>query len=198
MIAYPGAGQGLACLLFFDALPAREDWQRNLSSYEPDIGTLMAAVGKTLWHQSQESTDCRWVRLMAIAAAGKMYLNPKLRDVGDQLQNYPNQFDQSSVRPSIRSIEGSLDGLSPPDPAWAKAFWHEAWENTPCAEIVQQPTQPKFGEVTTWQLVQELQEKLIEHWYETHETTRNRPASRCRVRHGILCAQNTRRDDGDR
>ena len=131
----------------------------------------MAAVGKTLWHQSQESTDCRWVRLMAMVAANKLHFAPKLAGRTEELRHYPDKYDQRSVQPFIRATEMALDGLAKLDHAWAKAFWREAWESTPCLEIVQQPTQPTFGDVITRQAVHDLHEKLVEHWCETHEST---------------------------
>ena len=165
------ARKGLACLLFFEELPAREDWQRHLTSYDPDIDILMAAVGSTIWHQSQASTDCRWVRLMAMISAGKLFFDPELQDRLKELIHYPGRYDQRGVRPSIRAIEITLDGLAQMDKTWAKAFWREAWESTPCLEIVKPSSEPIIRDITTRQAVHELQEKLTAHWYDTHATT---------------------------
>ena len=167
----PGVGEGLACLLIFDGLPAREDWLRHLSSYQPDTHILMMAVGKSLWHQSVEATDCRWVRVMGFMAAGKMHFPPELKRNVEELLEYPDKYDQREVRPKVRANEITLNGLEPMDPAWAEAFWREAWETTPCFEFVQPSEHPEFGDVITRQAVQELHDKLSEHWSETHETT---------------------------
>jgi hypothetical protein len=59
--------QALAPLLLFEGLPARDTWKEKLQAETPDSSApmiLMEAVRLTLFHQSQEATDCRWVRVM--------------------------------------------------------------------------------------------------------------------------------------
>ena len=171
MVSQPGAGEGLACLLFFDLLPAREDWERHLVGFKLDFDILMMAVGRTLWHQSEEATDCRWVRVMATAAAGKMSFNAELQEICDELVHYPHNYDQQKVRPVVRAMEGSMGALSPTDPKWAEDFWREAWEETPCMGIIRDPEQPKFGVVTPRRAIVEMHEKLNAHWEDTHSNT---------------------------
>jgi len=60
----PEVANALATLRLFSTLPGAEVWNSALPSIDPDVELLMTAVGNTLWHQSQEATDCRWVRLM--------------------------------------------------------------------------------------------------------------------------------------
>ena len=171
IVSQPGAAEGLTCLLFFDSLPAKEDWERHLSGFNLEISLLMMAVGGTLWHQSEEATDCRWVRVMAKIAAGKMHFTPALKEIGNELLHYPHNYDQRKVRPVVRSIEGSMGGLSPTDPKWTEDFWREAWEETPCIGIIREHEQPDFDVVTPRRAITQMHEKLHAHWEDTHSST---------------------------
>jgi hypothetical protein len=164
----PEAAAALATLRLFEALPARPTWDKLLPRIEPNIGLLMKAVGATLWHQSQEATDCRWVRLMGQVVTGRLHIPG---DIAKQWFGYPNEGDQRSVRPSIRAAEISQNPFDPPDLTWPKAFWHEAWMNTPCLELVQRTpiTVPDTG--VTRSGVSRVIELLKAHWEETHSTT---------------------------
>ncbi len=171
MIEPPEVSEALSALRLFAALPGREDWLQELQklpSIEPSVGLLMNAVGGTLWHQSQEATDCRWVRLMAQVVAGKFHV-PDERAA--EWLNYPNEGDQRSVRPSIRAAEMAQNPLEPPDLTWPRAFWVEAWANTPCIPIAQRHIQPSINETVTRQAISEVCDRLEEHWNQTHSTT---------------------------
>ena len=72
IIEPPDAAHALATLRLFESLPARETWDRLLPAVAPNVELLMDAVGATLWHQSQEATDCRWIKLMAQVLTGKL------------------------------------------------------------------------------------------------------------------------------
>ena len=164
----PEAARALCALRLFNALPAREDWLQFLPSLEPRVDLLMDAVGSTLWHQSQEATDCRWLRLMANVIAGKFF---PLRETIEELLRYPNEGDQRAVRPSIRAIEIGLNLPDPPDLTWSNTFWKEAWENTPCIVLGQQQHKFSIDETVTRQAISRLCECLENHWQETHSTT---------------------------
>lgn len=101
-----GARRALAPLLLFDSLPGRDIWQAQLADQQPDGRTLFEAVRLTLFHQSQEATDCRWVRLMG-AVFGRRIIVPNEQLLS--LNGYPTKGDQTIVRPSIRSAEGVMD-----------------------------------------------------------------------------------------
>ncbi len=164
----PEASHVLCALRLFNALPAREDWVQVLPSFEPRVDLLMDAVGSTLWHQSQEATDCRWLRLMANVIAGKFHLS---RETAEELLRYPDEGEQRSIRPSIRAIEIGLNLPDPPDLTWPNAFWKEAWKNTPCIVLGQQQRQFSIDETVTRQAISRLCEHLENHWQETHSTT---------------------------
>ena len=115
MVEPPEASVALSSLHLFAALPGKEEWHQELPTIEPDVGLLMNAVGCTLWHQSQEATDCRWVRLMAQVISGKFHIPA---ETADKWFKYPNEGDLRSVRPSIRAAEMAQNPLEPPDLTW--------------------------------------------------------------------------------
>lgn len=164
----PEAAAALATLKLFENLPARDDWDSALPNIEPNVGLLMDAVGSTLWHQSQEATDCRWLRVMAQVMAGRFHLPA---DFGDEWIKYPNEGDQRSVRPSIRAAEIAQNPFEPPDLTWPRAFWEEAWAHTPCIEFVKRPTPIQIDETITRQSISNIIAVLETHWKQTHSTT---------------------------
>jgi hypothetical protein len=165
----PEAAQALATLRLFQSLPGRESWDELLPNISPDLDLLMDAVGNTLWHQSQQATDCRWVRLMASVLTGKWKVPP---EIAEEWLGYPEEGDQRKVRPSIRAAEGAYQGLSSPDLTWANDFWDEAWRNTPCLALVNQGSEPLLADETiTRQSIHEIMEQLENHWADTHLTT---------------------------
>ena len=84
--ANPTTSRALSTLLMFEGLPAREEWEAHLSPHEASLSLLMSAVGKTLFHQSPEATDCRWVWVTGVAAAGHMFVNSSLTDYVDLIK----------------------------------------------------------------------------------------------------------------
>ncbi len=167
------ASLALCTLRLFDDLPGKEEWDQALRLIEPDIDLLMDAVGNTLWHQTQEATDCRWVRLMAKVISGKMHFPKEMKEMVNECFKYPNEGDQNSVQPIIRAAEMAFDASKPPDLTWPKAFWEAAWANTPCIVLQQRHSQPSIDETVavTRQAISELCDRLEEHWVQTHLTT---------------------------
>ena len=161
----------LSSLLFFDALPGRECWEKHLPQVEPDLDRLMVAVSAVLPHQSQQATDCRWLRLMTKAAAGKMFLPREEAHLADELLNYPNKYDQHQVRPTIRAMEGAISSFNAPDLTWPTAFWNESRVKTGCIKAPQQDSQPSFDGTVTRQNISEIRNHLEEHWQQTYPTT---------------------------
>lgn len=164
----PETAAALATLRLFEGLPAREDWNEALPDIEPNIELLMDAVGSTLWHQSQEATDCRWLRVMAQVVAGRFHLPA---DFGDEWFKYPNLGDQREVRPSIRAAEIGHNPFEPPDLTWPRGFWEEAWVHTPCLALVDRPASVEIEQGVTRQSVSSAMEALEMHWEATHSTT---------------------------
>lgn len=164
----PIAYKALPVLRLFNTLPGKESWYKFLPESPLSLDLLMDAVGSTLWHQSQEATDCRWLRVMAQVIAGKLHIP---REMAEQWIGYPNVGDQRSVRPSIRACEMQTNPLEPPDLTWPNNFWDEAWKNTPCF-ILDKPKKNEIPiQVVTRKTISDAFESLESHWVRTHKTT---------------------------
>lgn len=146
-------------ILLFPELPCREDWLAAIGDEptEEDWEILRSSVGRSLWHQSQEATDARW--LVVFFALISRRLNLPSEDSIREILEYPAFGDPRAVRPTIRAAElGLLMGSEEPDPRagqWAAHFWDYCLEKTPCepwaAEAVMEvrpgTTRARVGEV---------------------------------------------------
>jgi hypothetical protein len=130
--AIQGDGALFAILLRFDNLPAKERWQKIAVHDGESFDILKAAVGTAFWHQSQEATDCRWMRVFAMLASGSLLFPQGAEDKVREIVEYPDYGDQRGVRPSIRALEGAADGTKDGFrvSAWSPSFWKQAYEFT--------------------------------------------------------------------
>ena len=128
------ARKTLGSLLLFDELPDRAHWERHVDqpSDEDAFAWVAGGVAVTLDHQSQEATDCRWVRLCAKLAIGKMHFAEHLSEMAHEIVEYPNRGDPRSVRPKIRAGESGLDMGPDDEDEWPATFWREGWRKTHC------------------------------------------------------------------
>lgn len=154
----------LTILRLFPSLPAKETWYKYLPAAAPNMNLLMSAVGETLFHQTQEATDCRWLRVMALVAANKIHIP---RDEIEKLIHYPNMGDQRYVRPMIRSLEMTF---TIENKNWPTGFWNECWENTPCL-VPREPKERSENIDNGLSSVELIHSQLISHWKKTHKTT---------------------------
>jgi hypothetical protein len=145
------ASNVLPALLLFDGLPDREHWAKHLPAPDPENHwhVLSRAVARTTDHQSQESTDCRWLRVFLAVTQKKMLIQAELER---EIAEYPNLGDMRMVRPLIRSAEAALDqsGTGFQTPPWADNFWNECWTKTDCAQAHRrdEPVKEISGAVT--------------------------------------------------
>lgn len=158
----------LTVLRLFKRLPARDTWLKYLPNTEPDVELLMRAVGMCLPHQSQEATDCRWLKVMIRVVSGKFHV-PEM--MVRSWVGYPYEGDQRSIRPSIRACEMAQNPLIENDLTWATDFWQEAWKNSPCLEMISHETQPLDDSICTKEKLLLIRGALEAHWSETHSTT---------------------------
>ena len=117
-------------LLHFDDLPGKERWAAVVPHpNDSDFAVAKNAVAVTLWHQTQEATDCRWMKVMAAVVTGAMNLPDE--ELWKEITEYPNYGDMRGVRSMIRANEGSIDMMSPSTPsAWSPRFWQQAYDLT--------------------------------------------------------------------
>ena len=167
----PGTGRALAPLTIFDSLPAREDWASKVASGQQSVDLLMSAVGGALWHQSTMATDCRWLRMMGMAAAGYLKIAPDLKRFVDDMGSYPSLEPGCPEGATVRASELAFVSDLPTDRSWPKEFWTEAWEKFPCFELVVPDDVVDVSVSTTYERLQGVLTALEGHWNQTHLTT---------------------------
>lgn len=136
---HPEGARALRPLLIFQSLPSRERWAAALqeATADEDGQVLAEAVTKCLDHQSQQSTDIRWLILVFNIARGKVQL-PK--SMIDGLRKYmeldPEAEEMRVIRPSIRAAEMAFRMTSPDvgdvESPWCRSFWKESLERSGC------------------------------------------------------------------
>src|SRR5438128_920142 len=99
-------------LLLFDNLPAKQEWANAIgeTATDKDWAPLKTAVLQVLNHQSQEATDCRWLKVLFQILSGTMHLQTK--EQVREILEYPNFGTPQKVRPTVRCMEGLMGPLS--------------------------------------------------------------------------------------
>jgi len=116
-------------------LPGHDIWAEHLvgagdpAEAWPRLGS---AVLTSFDHQSQEATDCRWMKVLALLVSDKLRLPSE--DHVLEILEYPNRGDMRKVRPTIRASE---IGFRQREPAadWAKLFWRQCFDETSCGPL---------------------------------------------------------------
>lgn len=157
-------------LLLCPGLPGSAIWEEALQgTAEPEMGDILAkAVLEVIDHQSQNATDCRWLRVFYWMVIGKLH---ERRDFAETLFDYPYAGDMTTVRPRIRAIEMQLDFGAKPDLSWPKTFWRICMERTDCIPVDLSDNDTVLRSHVTKQEVTELVEKLKTHWDQTVNDT---------------------------
>lgn len=161
--------EALAPLCLLRELPGHEVWKRTLATdaHSKKWRTLAHAIALTLNHQSQEATDCRWVRMLCLMLSGKAIMAPEqVMEIG----RYPNYGDMRSVRPMIRASEIGFSDEFEDGRDWANKFWQQCLFDTPCHPLSSNtPLKPIIG--TTPNRVAEVYEFLVQHSSHTNHTS---------------------------
>ena len=123
--------------------------------------------GRTLFHQSERATDCRWLRVLVKCAAGKLFLPG---GEGDEIIGYPNVGDLRKVRPSIRALEGPFTATSTGATRWSTAFWQESMTASPCIPLTSREVLSGIESGTTLETVRLVRGRLVCHTYCTRNT----------------------------
>jgi hypothetical protein len=110
-------------LLLFPELPGMSEWQNCLDATAApvDWNRLAGSLPRVFDHQSQEATDCRWVKFLCQVVAGKVHFPIEMRAEVEELRLYPHRGDMRSVRPMIRAAEMAFDATS--KRSWPDYFW---------------------------------------------------------------------------
>lgn len=125
----------LRSLLLFPELPLFDIWSKYLEKPNPeeDWANLWEWVARTFWHQSQEATDCRWIKVLCLVLWWKLRFNIWMEEQVRWILEYPNYWDMRSIRPSIRATEMmDLSAINWDESDWYKYFWKYSLDNTQC------------------------------------------------------------------
>lgn len=126
-------------MLLLSDLPAYQMWKKYLPKPVPeeDWNKLADAISKTLWHQSEEATDCRWAKYLCKIIGTNIKFSSSIQDIDNTLRGvfeYPNFGDLRHIRPFIRA--GEIFDLSPDgkeiEYIWSNKFWKFCLYNTKC------------------------------------------------------------------
>jgi hypothetical protein len=176
----------LSPLLLLRELPARETWVEALDASASDASWrgLMQAVALTLDHQSQEATECRWVRVICLMSTGKAVVPPEFVK---EIAYYPNYGDMRKVRPSIRAMEMAFRDIEEEEREWADKFWAQCLSETPCFPLKFDSSiaTPAIG--TTIDHVQQVYGLLVKHNIQTRKTSGIDPRHDTVLGIGLFC-----------
>lgn len=167
-------------ILVLSDLPAKPCWGKALGkiSNEEDSWVKLAnAVRIVFSHQSQEATDCRWVKVAASIISGKM----KMRSMVKEILLYPNEGDQRQVRPTIRAAE-IAQKFNSVTSSWPNDFWKECFDRTGChpEQALRKAIKEKHDELAAtleesrkyyFDQTTEIRKAIIDHFFNTVETS---------------------------
>lgn len=167
-------------LLLFDKLPAYDDWSDAVKAErdpETDWDFLAESIADVLFHQTQQATDIRWVRLMGSFLGGKMHMP---LEMVEKYNHYPNKYDQRSVRPGIRSAEMMLDVAGETKISkWSEEFWKMSKEETQCIPetiYTEDDLRKRYESISEDKkfydkYLHEFRGELLDHFFKTSKTT---------------------------
>ncbi|MBK8161576.1 MAG: hypothetical protein IPK65_00025 [Gammaproteobacteria bacterium] len=172
---HPLGYAALRPLLILEGLPRRETWRKYIASelQDADLQTLAQGVLLTLDHQSQESTDVRWLTVIFKMALGLIYFGPEGRETVAELIEYPNRGDMRKVRPTIRSTELAFCSVSCEQATdWSRLFWSECLARTNCTpRPLDRTNKAVYDYRATFDKLVATDNALVDHWVSTVTTT---------------------------
>jgi hypothetical protein len=158
------ARKALCVLLLLPSLPDKAHWERHLSAPEEPqeaIDILARSVARTIDHQSEASTDCRWLKVIFKFATGKVHMPAELAET---IINFPNIGDMRNVRPSIRATEQTFSAVpKKSNNLWPEEFWRDCWETTHCIPAPLRNAESVNTETALSQLA-EIYTKVVDHF----------------------------------
>lgn len=167
----------LSPLLLLNSLPDRDHWLKLIGPPPEwnDAGEALAvAIAKSFDHQSQEATDCRWLRVMTLIAQDRLVMDQSMSERFREIVGYPAIGNMQSVRPSIRAMEMSTRNREFSDdkpPPWAEEFWKECWEKTHCIPALEDEKEKHPDYKYLFDQLIAIHDELNKHFLESVETT---------------------------
>src|ERR1043166_9339582 len=113
----PDLRKKFSVLAEINSLPDQSHWSRHKDqNSNKDLALMQKGYMKCIDHQSQESTDIRWMLVMTHFANQKLVLGQENSEQRfRECVEYPNLGEQRLVRPFIRSTEIALRSIPAQD-----------------------------------------------------------------------------------
>jgi hypothetical protein len=150
----------------------------NKEPTEGDATELVAAISKCLDHQSQQSTDIRWLTLMFKIGVGRaQFPGDMVKDLLRYVDLVPDADEMRFIRPSIRAAEMAFRTMAPGEgdveSPWCSSFWREALKRSSCApfEEADDPAPFAIDEDALQRAWFEKQFELVERFLQVQATT---------------------------
>src|SRR3989338_6650334 len=179
--SHPEAQKILRSLVMFSALPGHCEWKEILGEPEDEgeIADFLAkGVSVTLWHQSQEATDCRWIKFLCEIHGGKIKFSSSIGGIDETLGGvfeYPNYGDLRHVRPFIRASEIGMQMRNEgKQNDWLDKFWKACLQSTFCAPLPRKEQRKDSIRISHDQ-IHRTRHLLLLHYLKTDESTAIEP-----------------------
>ncbi len=150
-------------LLIFEDLPNRTLWEKVIgkdSLPEEDLEKLRIAVAKTIGHQTEAATDCRWLKVLFLILSRKMNFAGSMSQEVDEIIKYPHLGDLRSVRPRIRASEIGTR-MQGDKSSWSETFWNQMLREAPCL-IPEEEKVPKSGKEIDQEILVKFHKETID------------------------------------
>jgi len=175
--SHPEVQKIIQSLVIFPALPGYKEWKEILGepSNEKEVADFLAkGVSTTLWHQSQEATDCRWIKFLCEIHGGKVKFSSSIGDIDETLRGvfeYPNYGDLRHIRPFIRASEIGMQMRSTGEQSdWPEKFWEACLKSTLCSPLPRKE-QRKDNIKISHDQIHRTRHLLLLHYLKTDEST---------------------------
>lgn len=161
----------LKTLLLFPNIPAYNDWVEALGKRmdtKDGWNKLANAISVTFFHQSEEATDCRWVKVLCQIVGDKLKFFDSMEGINETLRGiieYPNYGELKHIRPFIRATEMTPIDLENNVSDWANNFWQSCFDSTSCI-----PEMSRANIKDRDKLLIEFRENSRKHYYNCIKT----------------------------
>lgn len=175
--SHPEAQKILRSLVILPALPGYSEWKEILGEPhdESEVADFLArGIGATLWHQSQEATDCRWIKFLCEIHGGEIKFSSAIGGIDNTLKGvfeYPNYGDLRHIRPFIRASEIGMQMRNEgKQNDWPEKFWKTCLQSTLCAPLPRKEQRKDSVRVSHNQ-IHRTRHLLLLHYLKTNEST---------------------------
>jgi len=176
--SHPETQKILQPLVIFPALPGYKEWKEILGepSNEKEVADFLSkGVTATLWHQSQEATDCRWIKFLCEIHGGKIQFPRSMEETVRGVFEYPNYGDLRHIRPFIRASEIGMQMRNAKEQTnWPEKFWDSCLRSTLCSPLPRKE-QRKDNIKISHNQIQRIRHFLLLHYLKTDKSTAIEP-----------------------